>query len=104
MNNAKALYQKPKTNNTMSNYENKGILFKNDYKENDNHPYYKGKINVEGKEFELAAWVKEGKNGKFLSLSVSEPYEKEQGNQPTAQGGIDDINESMDDIDGDLPF
>jgi uncharacterized protein (DUF736 family) len=60
----------------MIEYENKGILFKNDYKkDNEKAPDYKGKINVEGKEFELAAWVREGNKGKFMSLSVSEPYD-----------------------------
>lgn len=60
---------------------NKGVLFTNDQKGNIKAPVYKGKINVEGKEYELAGWVKEGKSGKFLSLTVSEPYNKEANNQ-----------------------
>jgi len=85
----------------MADYENKGILFKNDYKENDNHPDYKGKINVDGKEKELAAWVKKGKKGKFLSLSVSEPYDKVESNAPSKQAN----DSSMDDGESeDLPF
>lgn len=90
----------------MADYENKGILFKNDYKENENQPSYRGKINVEGKEFELAAWVKEGKNGKFLSLSVSEPYDKSSRSEKP-NSSIDsstDLNESMEDVAEQLPF
>ena len=58
---------------------NRGVLFTNSYKQADNHPDYKGKINVDGTDKELAGWKKKDKNGKvFLSLSVSEPYVKEQ--------------------------
>ena len=86
----------------MADYENKGILFKNDYKENDNHPDYKGKINIGGEEKELAAWVKKGKNGKFLSLSVSEPYEPTPSKQ--SNDSLNDSMPDMDDVDSDLPF
>ena len=51
---------------------NRGVLFKNDRKESDKHPDYKGSINVGGKEMWLSAWIKEGKKGKFMSLSVSD--------------------------------
>jgi hypothetical protein len=54
---------------------NSGVLFKNE-SENEKAPAYKGKINVEGKEYELAAWVREGKKGKFMSLKVQEPRKK----------------------------
>lgn len=66
---------------------NRGVLFKNDRKEEDRHPDYKGKINANGQDFELAAWIREDRNGrKYMSLSISEPYEKpEQAPKPTAQ-------------------
>jgi hypothetical protein len=50
---------------------NRGVLFKNDRKETDRHPEYKGSINVDGQEFWLSAWVKDGKSGKFMSLSIT---------------------------------
>lgn len=51
---------------------NSGVLFKNE-SDNEKAPAYKGKINIDGKEYELAAWIREGKNGKFMSLKVQEP-------------------------------
>jgi hypothetical protein len=51
---------------------NSGALFKNDKKESDKHPDYKGDINIEGRNYWISAWVKEGKSGKFFSISVSE--------------------------------
>lgn len=50
---------------------NRGVLFKNDQKEQESHPDYTGKIDVGGKEFYLSAWIKTSKKGqKFMSLSV----------------------------------
>lgn len=56
---------------------NRGRLFKNDKKETEKHPDYRGEINVEGKTLELAAWLKVSQKGtKYMSLKVSEPREK----------------------------
>jgi len=62
----------------MSNYDNtnKGALFTNDQKGNEKAPNYKGKLNVNGKEYEIAGWVRQGKSGSFLSLTVAEPFKK----------------------------
>lgn len=58
----------------MTKYDNtnKGALFKND-KENDRQPDFRGTVNVGGKDYQLAAWIKQSeKVGKYFSLSVSE--------------------------------
>ena len=55
---------------------NTGVLFRNETATPENkQPYMTGKINVEGKELQLAGWMKEStKTGKkFLSLKVQEP-------------------------------
>ena len=50
---------------------NTGTLFKNDTEgKSENFPPYGGKINVNGVEYYVSAWVKEGKNGKFFSLAI----------------------------------
>jgi uncharacterized protein (DUF736 family) len=63
----------------MSNYDNtnSGVLFKNDKKGNEKAPDYKGKVNIEGKEKEIAGWIREGKSGKFISIKISEPMKKD---------------------------
>jgi uncharacterized protein (DUF736 family) len=52
---------------------NRGALFKNDRKETEKHPDYKGSINVAGHDYWLSAWLKESKDGKkYMSLSVQQ--------------------------------
>lgn len=66
----------------MSKYDNSNsaALFPNDKKGNDKAPDYKGKGEVNGKEVELAAWVRKSEKGtNFLSIKFSEPYKKEGG-------------------------
>jgi uncharacterized protein (DUF736 family) len=60
----------------MDNKPNTGAIFKNDNKKAENHPDYRGKVNVNGKEMEIALWVKQGKSGSYFSASFSEPYVK----------------------------
>lgn len=58
--------------------ENTGVLFKNTKKTDDKQPDYTGNILVGTKEMRLAAWIKEGKNGKFMSIKLSEQNSKQE--------------------------
>lgn len=61
-------------------YEHKngnGSLFKNTNKTSDNQPDYSGSIKLQdGKDQQIAAWVKEGAKGKYFSIRLSDPYVK----------------------------
>ena len=90
----------------MTTYDptNRGAIFKNDRKEQPNHPDYKGSVNVNGVEYWVSSWIKEGAKGKFMSLSVTPkeqkaPAPRQQTKAPAkASSGFDDMDDS------DLPF
>lgn len=77
---------------------NRGVLFKNEDKQEDSHADYSGNINVDGQEFWLNAWIKRGKeSGKaFMSLSVKPK-------QPSKGGGAAPKKGKALDAD-DIPF
>jgi hypothetical protein len=61
--------------NTNNDFSNSGVLFKNDRKEKDSQPDYRGDANVvcplceTRTEYWLSSWLKQGKKGRFLSLA-----------------------------------
>lgn len=55
---------------TYEHNENKGSLFNNTRKENDNHSDLTGTINVAGQVYYINAWKKQGAKGEWLSISV----------------------------------
>ena len=78
----------------MSDYDNtnRGAIFKNEHKKAENHPDYRGTINVDGKDKEISLWVKTSKAGKkFFSASIQEPYVAPEQSTPQEE-------------EGDLPF
>ena len=93
----------------MSNYDNtnRGVLFKNDRKEKDTHPDYKGSINADGVEYWLSAWMKEGEKGKFMSFSLT-PKEATQTAAQAAQQAAPPQRQQaapvVQDLDDDIPF
>ena len=78
------------------NNENRGALFKNERRDDEKFPNYKGSLNVEGVDFWISAWLKESKDGaKFMSLSIKAKDQKE-AKSPTKR--------SPKDFDEDAPF
>lgn len=61
----------------MSDYDNtnRGAMFPNKYKEDgDKRPDHTGNLNVDGKEFKIAAWQSTSKAGNdYLSVRINEP-------------------------------
>jgi uncharacterized protein (DUF736 family) len=80
----------------METKNNSGAIFKNDKKTAENHPDYKGRVNVNGKEMEIALWLKDSMKGtKYFSVAFSEPYVKQVFRETTIK---------VDNSDDDLPF
>lgn len=59
---------------TYEHRDGSGALFPNDKQGNDRRPDWRGDVMIEGKKWRLSGWVKDGRNGEFISLK-SEPDE-----------------------------
>lgn len=75
---------------------NSGVLFRSDKKESEKHPDYRGSILVDGVDYWLSAWIKEGKSGKFMGLAVSPKDTQQQAQKPASK--------RVEDMDSDVPF
>jgi hypothetical protein len=53
-----------------------GSLFKNDRREKDTHPNMTGTALINGVEYWVSAWTREGKSGKWISLAFKPKVEK----------------------------
>lgn len=80
--------------------EGSGTLFKNDRKETDNHPDYKGDILIGGQEYWLSAWIKQGQKGKFMSIAAKPKDQR----QLQPQKAAPKLPGNIQDMDDDLPF
>ena len=88
--------------------DNSGALFKNDRKEVETHPDYKGSILIGGTDYWLSAWVNEGRPGgkmegkKYFSIKINrkEGY----GTSSTAAASPPASRGRFDDMDDDIPF
>lgn len=75
--------------------ENTGSLFRNSFKKPDNNqPDYRGTADIDGEEYEVAAWIKAGKAGKFMSLSFKPKGEKPKSARKVEQEQMDEFGDS----------
>ncbi len=75
--------------------DGQGTLFRNDKDGNEKRPDYRGEANIAGTIYRVSGWIKEGKNGKWMSLKIEPPREQEP--MRTQTGKPIDVNE-------DIPF
>lgn len=52
--------------------EGQGSLFRNERKEKETHPDWKGEIKINGKLYWLSAWEKAGQRDVFFSLAIGD--------------------------------
>lgn len=90
----------------MSNYDNtnRGALFRNDRKTKDTQPSHTGTLNVDGVEYFLDAWVKEGQKGKFFSVSVKRKDQQQPRAAAPAPQRQAPAGSGFDDMADDIPF
>lgn len=87
----------------MQRKDNNGVLFKNDQKQGDNHPDYKGSAMVDGSDYWLSAWINVSKNGqKYMSIKLNP---KDQVHNDGVQRSQQNVQQSFnDEFDQDIPF
>lgn len=86
---------------------NRGAIWKNDDKREDNHPDFKGSLNVDGVEYWVSAWKrKDGAAAKAPALSFSiKPKEDQAQQQPKRQAPAPARGSARNaDMDDDIPF
>ena len=81
---------------------NSGSLFKNDKKETQNHPDYKGSALIDGVEYWINSWINESKTGnKYMGLSLQK---KDEAHNQGVQNASNAAQPPVDDFDDDIPF
>jgi hypothetical protein len=56
-------------------FDNSGAMFVNDRKDKETHPDRQGSATVDGVEYWVSGWIKDGKNGKWMSLAFKRKEE-----------------------------
>lgn len=87
-----------------------GTLFKNDKREKDSHPNATGTAIIDGVEYWVSAWTKQGQKGPFQSLAFKRKEERKQEIQSSYDRDDDDLGPGArprgggPDLDDDIPF
>ena len=79
-----------------------GVLFKNDKDGNEKRPDYKGSAEIEGVQYWVSAWIRDGAKGKFMSMKY-EAKEKQQATPARQQPSPQPAPDFDDDL-GSIPF
>lgn len=70
----------------MAEYDNNlsGVLFKNDKGDNEKRPDYKGSAEIEGVQYWVSAWIRDGAKGKFMSMKYERKEQQAQAEPKSA--------------------
>ena len=74
--------------------DNSGSLFRNERKEKDTHPGMTGSAMIDGVEYWVNAWTKEGQKGRWQSLSFKRKEPKTSYDEPR-QATADELNDEI---------
>ena len=85
---------------------NRGAIFKNENKTKETQPDYRGTINVDGQEKQIALWIKTSKDEtkQFFSAQISAPYVAPTSTQDVTPSSTQDVTPDLPPIADDLPF
>ena len=90
----------------MSEYQqkdNSGALFKNDKKESDSHPDYKGSAMIDGSDYWVSGWINVSSAGtKYMKFSYSPKEQVHSNGVKQVQAAVGGM--SIAEMDEDIPF
>lgn len=90
----------------MSEYQqkdNSGALFKNDKKESDSHPDYKGSAMIDGSDYWVSGWINVSSAGtKYMKFSYSPKEQVHNNGVKQVQAAVGGM--SIAEMDEDIPF
>ena len=90
----------------MSEYQqkdNSGALFKNDKKESDSHPDYKGSAMINGSDYWVSGWINTSNAGtKYMKFSYSPKEQVHNNGVQQVQAAVGGM--SMAQLEDDIPF
>jgi hypothetical protein len=47
-----------------------GAIFRNDHRQKNSYPHYRGEVTIRGEKFKVSGWIKQGARGPYLSLAL----------------------------------
>ena len=90
----------------MSEYQqkdNSGALFKNDKKESDSHPDYKGSAMIDGSDYWVSGWINVSNSGtKYMKFSYSQKEQVHNNGVQQVQAAVGGM--SLAQLEDDIPF
>ena len=83
--------------------DNSGALFKNDKKESDSHPDYKGSAMIDGSDYWVSGWINVSSAGtKYMKFSYSPKEQVHNSGVKQVQAAVGGM--SIAEMDEDIPF